>query len=257
MNIYKELSVFNKVKYHDEPHLYFIGDKQLVSGTTFVGMYKEKFDSKSMAEKVAKKKGISVEEVLAEWDFKGGIARTKGTLLHAFAENYWMNKVFPVDLGKHEEQYPSITERYEECKRMFLDFYNEAKDGLYPVALELVVADEETGLSGMIDGLFWSKKLNGLIIGDYKTSREINSSSKYKKRMKAPINFLHECELVAYSIQLYLYKYIIEKNTNLKIVGCFLIHIHEEQEHYSLIECLKYDDIIKLLIKDYLLNKKV
>lgn len=256
MNIHKELSVFNKIKYHDEPHLYFIGDKQLVSGTTFVGMFKEKFDSKGMAEKSAKKRGIPVEEVLEEWEFKGGISRTKGTLLHAFAENYWLNKIFPLDLESYEGKYPTISERYEECKKLFLDFYNDSKDTLIPVALELVVGDEELGISGMVDGLFWSLKMNGLVIIDYKTNKEITSFSKYKKRMKAPINFLHECELVAYSIQLNLYKYLIEKNTKLKILGCYLVHIHEEQERYSLIQCHEYQDIIKLLIEDFKQSKQ-
>jgi ATP-dependent exoDNAse (exonuclease V) beta subunit len=128
---------------------------------------------------------------------------------------------------------------------------------LIPVALELVVGDEDLGLSGMVDGLFWSLKMNGLVIIDYKTSKEINSFSKFKKKMKAPINFLPECELVAYSIQLNLYKYLIEKNTKLKILGCYLIHIHEEQEKYSMVQCHKYDDVIKLLIEDYLSKKKV
>lgn len=249
MNIHKELSVFNKIKYHDEPHLYFIGDKQLVSGTTFVGMFKEKFDSKGMAEKSAKKRGISVEEVLEEWEFKGGISRTKGTLLHAFAENYWMNKIFPVDLDSYESKYPTISERYEECKKLFVDFYNDASKALSPVAMELVVGDEELGVGGMVDCLFWNESTKSYEIWDYKTNKEINMFSKYKKRMKAPINFLHECEFEAYSIQLNLYKYIIEKNTKIKIGKLWLIHLHEEQEKYNLIQCADYQDIIKLLFE--------
>ncbi len=249
MNIHKELSVFNKIKYHDEPHVYYIGEQQLVSGTAFVGMFKEKFDSKGMAEKTAKKRGISVEEVLAEWDFKGGISRTKGTLLHAFAENYWMNKIFPVDELKYEEQYPTIIERYNECKRMFLEFYEDASINLFPVAMELVVGDAELGIGGMVDCLFWNNKTKSYEIWDYKTNKEIGMFSKYKKRMKAPINFLHDCEFEAYSIQLNLYKYIIEKNTNIKIGRLWLIHIHEEQEKYNLVQCADYQHIIKLLFE--------
>jgi hypothetical protein len=30
-----------------------------------------------------------------------------------------------------------------------------------------------------------------------------------------------------------------------------LVHIHEEQESYNLIECKEYQDIIKLLIEDF------
>jgi ATP-dependent exoDNAse (exonuclease V) beta subunit len=253
MNIYKELSKFNHIKYHDEPHKYFIGEQDLISGTAFIGLFKEKFDSPKMAEKTAKKKGIPVEEVLAEWDFKGDFSRTKGTLLHNFAENYWMNKVFPVDLKSYDDKFGEtlMTERYSECQRMFLEFYNDSSKSLCPIAMELVVGDKELGIGGMVDGLFWNQKMGELQIWDYKTNKEIATYSKYRKKMLAPINFLQECEMTTYSIQLNLYKYIIQKNTNLKIGKCYLVHIHEEQDKYNVIECLEYQDIVELLIKHY------
>jgi hypothetical protein len=67
---------------------------------------------------------------------------------------------------------------------------------------------------------------------------------------------MHECELDTYSIQLNLYKYIIERNTNLKVGKCYLVHIHEEQEKYNVIECKEYQDIIELLVKHYLKTKQ-
>jgi len=85
-------------------------------------------------------------------------------------------------------------------------------------------------------------------IKTHNTSKEINEYSKFRKRLKAPLNFLHECELETYSIQLNLYKYIIEKNTDIKIGKCFLVHLHEEQEDYNIIECKEYQEIIQLLI---------
>jgi hypothetical protein len=95
-----------------------------------------------------------------------------------------------------------------------------------------------------------------IIIIDYKTSKEINEFSKYRKRMLAPISFLQECELTTYSIQLNLYKLLLERNTNLKIGGCYLIHIHEEQQGYALIECKEYQNVVELMINDYLKHKK-
>lgn len=257
MNIYKELSKFNKIKYYDEPHKYFIGEQELVSGTAFVGMYKEKFDSATQAPKSAKKLGITTEEMLAQWEFKGLFSRTKGTLLHNFAENYWQNKVFPIKYDEYAETFGEglMEERLEECKKMFIDFYNDAKGSLHIIAAELVVGDEELGIGGMVDKLFWNSKMGELQIWDYKTNKEIASFSKYRKRMLAPINFLHDCELVAYSIQLNLYKHLIERNTNLKIGKCYLVHIHEEQERYNVIECNEYQHIIELLIKNYLQKK--
>lgn len=257
MNIYKELSKFKNVKYYDEPHKYFIGSQELISGTTIVGEFKEKFDSKKQAPKSAKKHGVSVEQILSEWEFKGDFSRTKGTLLHNYAENYWQNKIFPIDYDLYEEKFGEglMRGRLDECIRMFHEFYDEASVSLIPIALELVVGDAELGVGGMVDGLFWNDKKGELQIWDYKTNKEIADFSKYNKRMKVPVNFLHDCELEAYSIQLNLYKYIIQKNTNLRIGKCYLVHIHEEQERYNVIECKEYQDIIQLIF-DYKTKQK-
>ena len=257
MNIYKELAKFKNVKYYDEPHKYYIGEQSLTSGTAFVGEFKEKFDSAGQAIKSAGKKGVSVEEMLAEWEFKGDFSRTKGTLLHNYAENHWQNKIFPLDYTPYDEKFGEglMKGRLEECIRMFHDFYNESNSALIPIAMELVVGDAELGIGGMVDALFWNDKHGELQIWDYKTNKEIAEYSKYRKRMQVPINFLQDCELEAYSIQLNLYKYIIQKNTNLRIGKCYLVHIHEEQEKYNVIECKEYQEIIQLLI-DYKTKQK-
>jgi ATP-dependent exoDNAse (exonuclease V) beta subunit len=257
MNIHKELAKFKGIKYYDEPHIYIIDGQQLTSGTAFVGEFKEKFDSQGQAIKSAKKKGVSVEEMLAEWEFKGDFSRTKGTLLHNYAENHWQNKVLPLDYTLYDERFGEglMKERLEECIRMFEEFYLKAQKNLIPIAMELVIGDAELGVGGMVDCLFWNDKYKEYQIWDYKTNKEIAEYSKYRKRMKAPINFLHDCELEAYSIQLNLYKYIIQKNTDIKIGKCFLVHIHEEQEQYNVIECKEYQEIIQLLF-DYKSKQK-
>ena len=42
--IYKKLSVFDKVKYYDEPHVYFIGEKQVISCTTLIHKFQNEFE---------------------------------------------------------------------------------------------------------------------------------------------------------------------------------------------------------------------
>jgi len=250
MNVFKELAKFNIVKYHDAPHKYFIGKQELISGTAFIEQFKVKFDKQGTATKSAKKKNIPVDEVLSDWAYKGDFARTKGTLLHNYAENYWQNKVYPYDDTIYTERFGegAMAERLDACKAHFHNFYLKAKKNLIPVAMELVIGDAEIGIGGMVDCLFWNDKYNEYQIWDYKTNKEINEFSKFRTRLKAPLNFLHECELETYSIQLNLYKYIIQKNTDIKIGKCFLVHLHEEQEDYNIIECKEYQEIIQLLI---------
>lgn len=247
--IYKELAKFRHIKYFDEPHKYFIGEQELVSGTTFIGTLKDKFDAPKMAKLTAKKKGVEVETILAEWDYKREFSSIKGTMVHNFAENYWGNKVFPYDeqlvIDKFGEDV--IRERYDECVKMFKEFYNEASKSLVPIAMELVIGDSDMGIGGMVDALFWNDKMGELQIWDYKTNKQIRTKSDYRKRFKAPINFIEECEYESYSLQLNLYKYIIEKNTNLKIGKLYLVWITEENEKFQVIECKDYMNVIHLL----------
>jgi hypothetical protein len=75
--------------------------------------------------------------------------------------------------------------------------------------------------------------------------------SDYRKRFKAPIAFIEECEFEGYSLQLNLYKYIIEKNTNIKIGRLYLVWLFEENESYQVIECKDYQSTIELMFKNY------
>jgi ATP-dependent exoDNAse (exonuclease V) beta subunit len=53
--------------------------------------------------------------------------------------------------------------------------------------MELVVADDEYGIAGMVDCLFWNKKSEWLEIWDYKTNKEIKTSNNYRNKMLHPI----------------------------------------------------------------------
>ena len=60
-----ELSKFNHVKYYDGPHKYFIGDRELMSATRFIGMFKPKFETQRIAEEYAAKRGLEVKDGIA------------------------------------------------------------------------------------------------------------------------------------------------------------------------------------------------
>ena len=45
MEIIKELSVFNNIKYYDEPHTYYIDGEKTISCTGFIHKFEEDFES--------------------------------------------------------------------------------------------------------------------------------------------------------------------------------------------------------------------
>jgi ATP-dependent exoDNAse (exonuclease V) beta subunit len=97
----------------------------------------------------------------------------------------------------------------------------------------MIVGDEDLLLCGMIDQLFYNVKANELQIWDYKTNKEINTYSKYKNKMTNGLNHLQECEYNTYSLQLGIYKKIIEKNTNLKLGNSYICWINEQNDTYK------------------------
>jgi len=83
MEIIKELSVFNNIKYYDEPHVYYIDGQKTISCTGFIHNFEEEFESnvdkpdkwaekqghfykaKSMADKYAhKQKILMVDQII-------------------------------------------------------------------------------------------------------------------------------------------------------------------------------------------------
>jgi ATP-dependent exoDNAse (exonuclease V) beta subunit len=254
-----ELAKFNYLKYFDEPHKYY-NDKgeEYVSATTFIKKFKKEFQTQLMAEQYASKRGLNVKDVIADWDLKRDVSTVKGTLVHNMAENWWNNKSFPYDpkVAVNAFGLDIIKEKYDKCELLFKKFWADSSPNLIPVKMELVVGDNDYKIAGMVDCLFYNKKSEKLEIWDYKTNKEIKTSNNYGNKMLQPISHLDECELNTYSLQLSLYKHIIEKNTNLEIGNCYLIWIHENNDNYKVIKCNDLHAEIKLMIEHYENTKK-
>jgi ATP-dependent exoDNAse (exonuclease V) beta subunit len=246
-----ELSKFNHIKYYDGPHKYFIGDRELTSATKFIGRFKPEFQTQIIAEQYAKKRGLNVNDVIAQWDLKRDVSTVKGSALHNYAENWWNNKEFPYDptIAIKEFGHDIIRESYEKCEKIFRNFYEDSRINLIPVKMELVVGDEDYGIGGMVDCLFYNKKSKKLEIWDYKTNKEISTKNDYGKTFNEPISHLDVCEINTYSLQLSLYKHIIQKNTNLEIGECYLIWINEKNSNYKVFKCKDMEAEIKLMLE--------
>jgi ATP-dependent exoDNAse (exonuclease V) beta subunit len=248
-----ELSKFNNVKYFDGPHKYYIDGVELTSATKFIGTFKPKFDTEKVATQYATRRGLKVENVIAEWDLKRDTSTVKGSAVHDYAENWWNNKEFPYSSDKAIKEFGHdiIKESFNKCKNIFMKFYNDSNKNLVPVKMELVVGDEEYGIGGMVDCLFFNKKSNMLEIWDYKTNKKISNKNEYGEKFKSPISHLDVCEINTYSLQLSLYKHIIQKNTNLKIGNCYLIWINEKNENYKVFKCKDLETEIKLMLEKF------
>ena len=94
----------------------------------------------------------------------------------------------------------------------------------------------------MVDKLFYNKKANELQIWDYKTNKELRKTSKYKQKLTGDLKHLQDCNFNTYSLQMGIYKALIERNTNLKLGSSYLVWLNENNDTYKI---FKTDDLDK------------
>lgn len=248
--LFDELNKFNGIKYIDSTHQYHYDGIAQTSVTTFIGNFKPKFDSEKEAEKYAAKHGLIYEEVLESWEYTRNYASIKGKTLHSFVENWYYNRIFEYNEDDLIAQFgDSMLKNVEKMITLFKQFHADSKNTLVPIRSELIVGDKDFNISGTVDQLFYNKKYNELQIFDWKTNKAIEFSNAYGNKFDRPISHLDVCEFNTYSLQLSIYKYIIEKNTNLKIGNTYIVWFNELNEEYKIFKCADLRNDFEKMLK--------
>jgi len=234
---------FNKVKFDDILHKYYIGKQQLTSMTTLIGKYHEEFDELYWSDIKAKTFNLPQWQVIDAWCYINKKATLKGSLVHNYAEFLFNNKIFPYpkDLVIKELGYDPIFEEYLIQIAHVNKLYEDYKDILIPIKTELVVCDEEYLIGGMIDLLVYNKLEKEYQLWDYKTNKEFTTdtpSGKKDRYLEGSLCTLKDTHIEVYSIQLGGYKKIIEKNTQIKIGKCYLVWLPLDGDSYELFETI-------------------
>lgn len=241
---------FENVFFIDKNHTYKInGDDAKCSVTTLLKKYTPEFKGEKPAKAIAAKRGLSVDDVLREWDYKKEYSCHKGTEFHKFAENYLARKRVSLDENAAKQFFMSknsmsVIEDFKSYKKEmtgmisnFLKFYNWYKEIYSIVKSELVIGDPDTKICGTIDNLSLNEKTGELAIFDYKTNQNIKTEGYKKETLLDPFNHLQNCEMVKYSLQLWIYKLILEKNTPYKVGDLYIVWVAKEN-NYELMPAL-------------------
>lgn len=242
---------FNDFKFFPQDHHYeFKGKRVGISATAFIEKYCNEFDSEKISKMVADKKGVSQQEILAEWEYKNEFACKKGTNGHNFAQSLWNEELYSEIPFDGSEAFKMANKRvYEQAQ----NFYNDYCDRLEHLADEFVIGSEEYDIASAIDHLFINKLTGGLVLVDYKTNSDIHKTERYAKQMKVPLSHLKDFTLNHYYIQLSIYKYLVEKYTILKIEEMFIVYFSENIKEYEIIE-IPY---LKKEVEEILENRRV
>ena len=258
--IMRELDVFKTIGFDEKTHTYtWINSKgepqkAKTSMTTLIHKYVNPFDEQTEAARMSEKLNVPKEEILKEWAFARNYSTTKGTAIHNYLEYLFSNiePEFMYDVQQVINKFglDVIAPHWQKLTSMARRFHKMALNHLIPIACELKIKDDETGIAGAIDMLVYNKNEQSLFILDYKSGKEIRKENIYDKYMLPPFDHLPDINHVHYSLQLCGYQYLLEKNTNLKLRNQhFLAWIHEDNDDVILIPTLKLQKEAKMMIE--------
>lgn len=232
----------SKIKFIEETHQYINteNNREYFSVSRLLGQYKEKFDAQKISKFVAKKRGISQEEVLAEWDAVRDYACERGTDFHAALENN-------IKFGEVDPTYKKVIENFQLC-------VSKNISDIKSIYSEILCYNDDFEVAGTSD-ICWEHTDGTFTIGDFKTNKRFRYVSEYKNWLKPPVQHLMECEFNSYTLQLSLYAFMYELMTGKKCRGLMILWLDQQSGKWQPIRCNYMKHEIIMILKDYKRNK--
>ena len=233
-NIINEHNRDRFVHFDSIKHTYIVSGKSLQSVTNIVENCFPKFDAQLHAKTTAAKMGISPQEVIDMWELKAQESRELGTAMHQKIENYY----------KGQDSWEDDT------FRLFKMFADKVK--LEPYRTEWTVYDTDHNIAGTID--FVDYQNGEYTIYDWKRSDKIIANgmpvkvSKYQEKGLYPLEHLENCAYYHYALQLSLYKFILERNYDMKISKLRLGIFHPSYDKPYVLEIPYLENEVKMLM---------
>lgn len=235
------------ISFEEEGHVYTVlGERgTYTSVTTWVHEQFHHFDSSSLLDNIMRSSkrndpkykyyGKSREDIEAEWEANRVAASEAGTKMH-----------FDIECFYNELMVSNPSVEYGYFQKFVQDF-----PWLEAYRTEWTVYHEELKVSGSIDMVFRDTRDGRFYIYDWKRSKEIKYDDNYcdfalsESLKKLPnLNFWH------YSLQLGIYKRILEEKYGLVVAGMFLVVLHPDNSEYLRIETANLSEEIEALFEE-------
>lgn len=248
-------TAFNDVTFFDEPHKYYVDNKELISVTTIIHRYQEEFNEDYWSQYKADQFRLSQREILRAWNFINKKGTIKGSAIHDYAENLFQNKKFeyPKQTILNEFGFDPVKREYDITKKHVDKFYSDVQGKLIPIRTELVVYDRETLIGGMLDILFYNVRAREFQIWDWKTNKDFTSEMK-SRHLLEELYMIEDCDLELYSLQLEMYRQIIEKNVPIKLGKSYIVWFSHNNDDYKIIETKNREYYVKTILKNRMLE---
>jgi ATP-dependent exoDNAse (exonuclease V) beta subunit len=187
--------------------------------------------------KSSKYYGRTDQEIMNEWNENGRQASEAGTKMHLSIEQF---------LNDAEYLIPAEVKVTPEW-RYFQKFWSDFGDDLEPYRMEWEVWVEEIKLAGSIDGVFRRKSDGKFLIYDWKRSKEIKSDNPFSSGLP-PVDHLPDTNYWHYTLQLNVYRWILETHYKLDIAEMYIVILHPDNKSYRRMRLNRLDDEIEDMI---------
>lgn len=248
------------IKFYEYGHKYeVLTDKssKYTSVTTWIHQLFPKFNADEIIKNIMNSKswapghkywGMTAEEIKQSWTNNGNAVATAGTNMHYNIECFMNNcKLSPN--YTHKDLLDNNNNKYDYDEwQFFLNFIQDFPD-LKPYRTEWLVYDEKAKLSGSID-MVYENPDGTLSIYDWKRSKEISGENPFNKFAIEPeIKHIPDTNFWHYSLQLNIYKAILERNYGKVVKELYLVRLHPNHPNktYELIPVPLLDKEIKSL----------
>lgn len=211
--------------FEEQSHSYTYRGVVYDSVTTFLRRFKIPFDRDYWIKRKAAEAGVDPSVIENDWTQKAVTAASLGTRVHKWIEDFWSG------------ENPIMPEKEEDIRRVesFLQLYESKLKNLVPLKSELKIFSKKWRLAGTVDQpfLMWDEKQSKVLflVGDWKTNKDFKDDEHPKGRYKKllhPFTDLYENSHNEYSIQISLYRLILEDELGIETHGGFLVHIGPE-----------------------------
>ena len=226
----------DRIQFEDTSHSYTIDGNRdgWISCTKFLHTFFKPFDANAVIRSMMRKMdstnkyfGMTSTEIKKQWDDKGKSSSEAGTRLHLDIEHFYNNIHTPTECAEWS---------------LFRDFHREFVEvnHFIPFRTEWLVFDTEFKIAGSIDMVY--KKPDGTFaIYDWKRSEDIKTVNTFQSGLE-PLSHLPDSNYWHYSLQLNIYRFILQKNYDVVVSELALVILHPNNSKWRVMKLNFMDD---------------
>lgn len=263
------------ILFDEEPHTYYINGKcNYTSVTTVVHEFFPEFDSHDVARNMIKRRDFAtnkkykkyqqcrysedgtpysedkqVENIILTWQENADTQSKHGTEMHRNIELFYNG--MPHDSTTREFKY-------------FMEFHKTTLERKWkPLRTEMMVWDNDSLICGSVDMIYvpasttreqidlWMEGRHTLVvyIVDWKRSREIRFNGYNRYGFRSCRN-LPDCNYSHYTLQLNMYRYILELHYNVKVASMSMLVFHPNNTEYKEYTIPDRSELIQCMIRE-------